>query len=151
MKDKSKGSQYKCSQVFGYKGSNQKIHQEDIISVLKFSQDGSHLALGDKAGRIIIFKGTESKKKDDRYSYYTEVYPNLSQFQAYNREFDPLNSSDIDEEVLALSWMKPQGQYQKMLTMNSKYLKLWKIYEKAEKKIIRSANKQLSLPKFQAL
>ena len=141
MKDKSKGSEYKCSQVFGYKGSNQKIHEEDIISVLKFNQDGTHLALGDKAGRIIVFKGTDSKKKDDRYSYYTEVIFILAQFQAYNREFDPLNSSYIDEEVLALSWMKPQGQYQKMLTMNSKYLKLWKIFEKPEKKIVRSANK----------
>lgn len=141
MKDKSKGSEYKCSQVFGYKGSIQKIHEEDIISVLKFNQDGTHLALGDKAGRIIVFKGTDSKKKDDRYSYYTEVIFILAQFQAYNREFDPLNSSDIDEEVLALSWMKPQGQYQKMLTMNSKYLKLWKIFEKPEKKIVRSANK----------
>lgn len=26
-KDKSKGSDYKCSQVFGYKGSNEKIHE----------------------------------------------------------------------------------------------------------------------------
>lgn len=73
MKDKSKGSEYKCSQVFGYKGSNQKIHEEDIISVLKFNHDGSHLALGDKAGRIIIFKGADAKKKDDRFTYYTEV------------------------------------------------------------------------------
>ena len=47
--------------------------------------------------------------------------------------------------------MKPQGQYQKMFTMNSKFIKLWKIFEKPEKKIVRSANKQLSLPKFQVL
>lgn len=130
MKDKSKGSQYKCAQVFGYKGNNEKIHEEDIISVLKFSHDGNHLALGDKAGRIIIFKTGDPKKKDDRLGYYTEVTYYINQFQAYNREFDPLNSSDIDEEVIALSWMRSQGQYQKMLTMNSKIIKLWKIHEK---------------------
>lgn len=56
MKDKSKGSDYKCTQVFGYKGSNEKVHEEDIISSMKFDQDGKYLGLGDKAGRIIIFK-----------------------------------------------------------------------------------------------
>ncbi len=50
-----------------------------------------------------------------------------------------------------MSWMKSQGQYQKMLTMNSKSIKLWKIFEKPEKKIVRSANKELSLPKFQVV
>lgn len=64
MKDKSKGTEYKCSQIFGYKGNNEKIHEEDLISVLKFDQDGRHLAIGDKAGRIIIFRAADSKKKD---------------------------------------------------------------------------------------
>lgn len=63
MKDKSKGSEYKCTQVFGYKGSNEKVHEEDIISVMKFDQEGKYLGLGDKAGRIIIFKTVEGKKK----------------------------------------------------------------------------------------
>jgi hypothetical protein len=39
--------------------------------VLKFNQEGTLLALGDKAGRIIIFKATDMKKKDDRFSYFT--------------------------------------------------------------------------------
>ena len=40
MKDCSFGSQYKCSQLFGYKGSKEKIHEEDLISVIKFDKDG---------------------------------------------------------------------------------------------------------------
>lgn len=64
MKDCSKGSEYKCSQVFGYKGTNEKIHEEDLISVMKFDQEGKFLALGDKAGRIIVFKSAGSKRKD---------------------------------------------------------------------------------------
>lgn len=67
----SKGSEYKCSQVFGYKGSSEKVHEEDLISVLKFDSDGKYLALGDKAGRVIVFKVADGKKKDDKFSYFT--------------------------------------------------------------------------------
>lgn len=35
--------------------------------------------------------------------------------------------------------------------MNNKIIKLWKIGEKVEKKIIRSAHSDLTLPKFQAV
>lgn len=73
------------------------------------------------------------------------------QFQAYNREFDPLNSSDVEKDVLAISWLKQQGNYQKMLTMNSKFIKLWKMGEKVDKKMTRNVNKELALPKFQPL
>ena len=52
----SKGSQYKYSQIFGYKGPNEKILQDDIITSVKFDSEGKMIALGDKAGRIIIFK-----------------------------------------------------------------------------------------------
>lgn len=51
----SKGSSYKFTQLFGYKGPNEKILEEDIISAMKFDKSGKFLALGDKAGRIIIF------------------------------------------------------------------------------------------------
>ena len=78
MKEKSKGSDYKCLQIFGFKGLNEKVHEEDIVSVLKFDQLGSHISRGDKAGRIIIFKLNESKRKEEKYEYYTEVYLDLS-------------------------------------------------------------------------
>lgn len=51
----SKGSNYKLSQVFGYKGPNEKVLYEDIISAIRFNPNGNLLALGDNAGRIIIF------------------------------------------------------------------------------------------------
>lgn len=41
--------------MFGYKGSNEKVHEEDIISSVKFDCNGNYLALGDHAGRIIVF------------------------------------------------------------------------------------------------
>ncbi len=86
------------------------------------------------------------KKKNISTSHRYKSY--LSQFQAYSREFDPLNSIEVDEQVNDISWMKPQGNYLKLLTMNCKNIKLWKIYEKPEKKIIKSAGKQLTIPKL---
>ena len=130
MKDSSRGSDYKCSQVFGYKGSNEKVHEEDLISVLKFDHDGKFLAFGDKAGRVIVFRSSDPKRREEKFSYYTEVKLIVIQFQAYTREFDPLNSSDIDEEVTGLIWLNPQNNYQKMLTTNAKTPRLWKIFEK---------------------
>ena len=50
-----------------------------------------------------------------------------------------------------MAWLRPQANYQKMLTMNNKIIKLWKIGEKVEKKIVRSAHSDLTLPKFQAV
>lgn len=54
-KQTSKAASYKNLQIFGYKGPNEKIMEEDIISVMKFDSTGRYLALGDRVGRIIIF------------------------------------------------------------------------------------------------
>ncbi len=59
----SKGNSYKFGQLFGYKGPNEKIQEEDIISVMRFDSTGHKLALGDKAGRVIIFDCPDSTKK----------------------------------------------------------------------------------------
>lgn len=37
----------------------------------------------------------------------------------------------------------------KMLTSNSKSIKLWKIFEKTDKKVVKSAGKELNMPKLQ--
>ena len=59
----SKGSQYKMSQLFGYKGPGEKVLEDDIISSIKYDQSGRFLALGDHAGRIIIFQSELGKHK----------------------------------------------------------------------------------------
>ena len=46
---------YKLTQMFGYKGPGEKVQEEDIISKISFDKTGKYLALGDHAGRIIIF------------------------------------------------------------------------------------------------
>lgn len=51
----SKSSSYKYAQIFGYKGPNERVQEEDIITSLKFDHSGKYLALGDRAGRVILF------------------------------------------------------------------------------------------------
>lgn len=138
----SKGSQYKQTQVFGYKGPGEKVIEEDIISSLKYDQTGQHLALGDHAGRIIIFKERNSKKKEENLEYLTE-------FQSHTKEFDPLRSMEIEETITGISWMPQQGKYLKMLTTNPRTIKVWKIFEKATKKIVKTAGRELNMPKLQ--
>ena len=47
--------------------------------------------------------------------------------------------------------MRPQGKYLKMMSTNSKDIKIWKIYEKPEKKVVKSAGKELAMPKVQTI
>lgn len=64
----SKGANYKYSQIFGYKGPGERIVDEDIITKIKFDPTGNFVALGDKAGRIIVFNNQNSgKKKEESY------------------------------------------------------------------------------------
>lgn len=117
----SKGGNYKFAQLFGYKGPNEKIMEEDIISSMKFDKSGRMLALGDKAGRVIIFECPETSKRKDEYDYFSE-------FQSHTREFDPLRSMDIEEEIKDITWLAPQGNYMKILTTNDRTIKMWKIF-----------------------
>jgi hypothetical protein len=48
-----------------------------------------------------------------------------------------------------MAWLNQQGKYLKMITTNSRSIKLWKIYEKFEKKVIKSAGKELCMPKLE--
>lgn len=139
----SKGSNYKQQQIFGYKGPGEKILDEDIISTLKFDHTGRFLALGDHAGRVIIFyNDSNSKNKDEQMEYFTE-------FQSHTKEFDALHSIEVDETINAITWLPAQGKYLKMLSTNSRSIKFWKIYEKADKKIVKTAGKDLMIPRLQ--
>jgi hypothetical protein len=58
---------------------------------------------------------------------------------------------DIEEEIKEINWLNPQGNYMKMATTNDRNIKLWKIYEKAEKRVVKSAGKDLNMPKLQSI
>jgi hypothetical protein len=52
---KKRRESYHCSQLFGYRSRSEKSIEEDNISALKFDPSGQMLALGDRAGRLIVF------------------------------------------------------------------------------------------------
>lgn len=123
---------YRCSQLFGYRSKSEKNIEEDNISALKFDTSGRMLALGDKAGRLIVFNAIDGLAPSQEYDYQFE-------FQSHEREFDTLKSANINEEITHINWLRPQEKYLKLLTSNSNTIKLWKIYEKTQKYIVKSA------------
>lgn len=58
---------------------------------------------------------------------------------------------DVEEEIRGMTWLSPQGSYMKMVTTNDRTIKLWKIFEKTDKKVVRSAGKDLAMPKLQGI
>lgn len=131
----------------------EKVHDEDVISAMSFDKTGNYLALGDKAGRLIIFQQNivkKSKRKFSEFNYITEI-------QSHYRDFDYLKSVDVEEKINALEWLPPQNNNLFILTSNDKTIKLWKISHKVVKKSEqfpnrKSINKEnLALPKLKLI
>ena len=90
---------FKYLQHFGDKESESIVNEEDIISSLQFDKTGDFVALGDKAGRLIIF---QFDNESNEYNY-------LHEFQSHVREFDYLRSTEVDEKITGIQWFRPQG------------------------------------------
>jgi len=87
------------------------------------------LAIGDRAGRVIIFNADDKENDHTDYDYYYE-------FQSHNpeSECDTLRNVTRDEQINHICWFTTQGKYNKMLTSNSNSIKLWKFYEKSNRR-----------------
>ena len=133
----------KFAQVFGEKVPVDKVSDEDIITSLEFDQTGQYIALGDKAGRLIIFEENEGKGKSVEYQYLTEL-------QSHLREFDYLKSVEIEEKIIHIQWLRPQFKALYLVSTNDKTIKLWKVTEKGIKKPVKNAQHSL-FPKFQTV
>ena len=150
MENKNK---WKFTQVFGDKFSADKVANEDIISALNFDKSGNYLAVGDRAGRLILFQRnlhTKSKTPFNEFIYLTEI-------QSHYKEFDFLQSTDIDERINCVEWLNQSGENMMMLSANDKTIKLWKVsnktVKKSEKFPSRSSINQssLKLPKLKTI
>ena len=89
---------------------------------------------------------TKNKKGFTEYQYFSEL-------QSHMREFDYLKSTDIEEKINAIQWLRPNGKNMFCLTTNDKTIKLWKISEKSIKKSELSNKKitnesDLKIPKL---
>ena len=129
-----------------------RVTDQDVLSCLTFDQTGEFISVGDKGGRIILFKKSASSSKSGAklldYDYYNE-------FQSHESEFDELKSIEIEEKINRIEWLNRQYHGLFLLTTNDKKIKLWKIYDKEEKKAYgfnmeggNKAVKSLKIPKL---
>lgn len=142
--------EWKFTQVFGDKVTAEKVSDEDIINAMNFDSTGKYLALGDKAGRLIVFQRSISKKSKKNFSEFNYV----TEIQSHYRDFDYLKSVDVDEKINAVEWLSPQNDNMFIITTNDKTIKLWKIGNKTVKKSDKFINRKylteqsLNMPKL---
>lgn len=104
------------------------ITKQDILNSIAFDKQGQYLAVGDRGGRVIVFRQIGSQNSEIDYDYFTE-------FQAHDSSFDFLNSAQIPEKVNAIEWINVYNQNSaQLLSANDKLIKLWKIGVHKEKK-----------------
>lgn len=67
---------------------------------MNFDKQGDYLSVGDKGGRVIVFKRVKNKKKSrvDDFEYFSE-------FQSHEPGFDYLKSTEIEEKVNSIEWV----------------------------------------------
>jgi serine/threonine-protein phosphatase 2A regulatory subunit B len=84
--------------------------EADVISTVKFDRTGDFLASGDRAGRVVLFQRSQSRKNCE-YRFYTE-------FQSHEPEFDYLKSLEINEKINKIVWCRRTNDSHFLLTSN---------------------------------
>ena len=94
----------------------------DILTALNFDKTGEYLAVGDRGGRVIVFRYTDLKNsRYFDYRYFSEI-------QSHEPEFDHLKSLELDEKINALEFLgTPKGSKLQLLSTNDRIIKLWKL------------------------
>ena len=91
-------AKYMISQVFGDSEHVERIHEEDIISVLKFDTTGKNLAIGDHAGRVIVFNQEEEEgEKEISFEFLENSFEkeNLSESEESSFRKSKIDSTKI--------------------------------------------------------
>jgi serine/threonine-protein phosphatase 2A regulatory subunit B len=101
QQDTLKILEWRFNQFLGEKLSEEDFKQEEnqsyLISDIKLTNNGEYLIMGDKGGRVIIFKRTEGRNK---------LFPKLNyffEFAACEKDFDVHKSTEYSEQVRALA------------------------------------------------
>ena len=68
---------------------------------MSYDKTGKVLGIGDKAGRLILFEQFQPKssRRKPEFQYLTEL-------QSHTREFDYLKSTDIEEKINQIIFMR---------------------------------------------
>ncbi|XP_030458258.2 serine/threonine protein phosphatase 2A 55 kDa regulatory subunit B beta isoform-like [Syzygium oleosum] len=136
--------EWKLSQVFGERSPGEEAPDvpDDVISSIEFDKTGDHLAVGDRGGRVIIFKRKDGKdhfrrqveRSESDFAWHPE-YRYMTEFQSHEPEFDYLKSLEIEEKVNKVKWCPMPNGSLFMLSTNDRTIKLWKVKERKMKKV----------------
>uniref|UniRef100_M1CKV7 Serine/threonine-protein phosphatase 2A 55 kDa regulatory subunit B n=1 Tax=Solanum tuberosum TaxID=4113 RepID=M1CKV7_SOLTU len=141
------GSEWKFSQVFGEQNPHEDVQDCDILSAMEFDKNGDYLAVGDQAGRVMIFErqaGKEdlfecsSRSDSGQFNLPQKQHPEFeykTEFQSHESEFDYLKSVEIEEKINKIRWCTKLDRSLFLLTANDRTIKLWKIKEQKVKKV----------------
>ena len=100
----------------------------DILTSLSFDRTGEYLAVGDRGGRVIVFRYT-----DLRNSRYFD-YRYFSEIQSHEPEFDHLKSLELDEKINSLKFLQtPKASNLQLLSTNDRIIKLWKLENRVQR------------------
>jgi len=115
---------WKLSQVFGEDPTQ--LNEGNVITSVEFDPSGEYLAVGYYCGQVVVFK----RGSGDSFQFYT-------QFESHESEFDCLTSLEIEEKITNTRWAKNlyRNNSRMLFTSNDKTIKLWRMYEKKEKKL----------------
>ena len=124
------------------------VSDTDILTAMSFDSSGEYLAVGDKGGRVIVFKFT-----DLRNSRYFD-YRYFSEIQSHEPEFDHLKSLELDEKINSLEFLKqPKQSTVQLLSTNDRIIKLWKLKNRTQKSYNKCGLEagQILFPKSQVI
>jgi serine/threonine-protein phosphatase 2A regulatory subunit B len=98
------------------------VMDSDVLSAINFDKSGEYLAVGDKGGRVIIFRYIELKNsRYFDYRYFSEI-------QSHEPEFDHLKSIELDEKINSLEFLhNSKNSSVQLLSTNDRVIKLWKM------------------------
>ena len=110
------------------------VTHTDILTAMNFDKTGEYLALGDRGGRVIVFRYTDLKNsRYFDYRYFSEV-------QSHEPEFDHLKSLELDEKINALEFLhQPKTSTLQLLSTNDRIIKLWKLKKKVHREYTNCA------------
>mmetsp|Transcript_2403 Transcript_2403/g.3853 ORF Transcript_2403/g.3853 Transcript_2403/m.3853 type:complete len:528 (-) Transcript_2403:405-1988(-) len=92
---------------------------EATITCIDFDHSGERLAIGDRCGRVALFRQCATEKSN--------LYTYEAQFKSHDPEFDYLKSLEIEEKINKLRFLKHRAGQPTLLTTNDKTIKLWKV------------------------
>ena len=80
------------------------IQESDTLSAIQFDGSGEYLAVGDRAGRVIVFRhsGPLKNSRYFDYRYFAEI-------QSHQPEFDHLKSIELEERINHLQFLNTRA------------------------------------------